>query len=134
MARLARACSASAHHLRNRSTTGSTLPTKGMSSVMRLLSVSLLCHLLQTFANPASFSVNGVEGTCCPLCGTLNQWNIQVCLALLILCVRLILAVQGFKKAIRGCSGIPGLQFICFDVSLKITARPRQSLGLACCQ
>lgn len=23
-------------------------------------------------------SVNGVEGTCCPLCGTLNQWNIQV--------------------------------------------------------
>uniref|UniRef100_A0A7I5E9J3 C2H2-type domain-containing protein n=2 Tax=Trichostrongylidae TaxID=6315 RepID=A0A7I5E9J3_HAECO len=23
-------------------------------------------------------SVNGVEGTCCPLCGTLNQWNIQM--------------------------------------------------------
>ncbi|VDL81117.1 unnamed protein product [Nippostrongylus brasiliensis] len=23
-------------------------------------------------------SINGVEGTCCPLCGTLNQWNIQV--------------------------------------------------------
>lgn len=23
-------------------------------------------------------NVNGVEGTCCPLCGTLNQWNIQI--------------------------------------------------------
>ncbi|KJH50352.1 zinc finger, C2H2 type [Dictyocaulus viviparus] len=23
-------------------------------------------------------SINGVEGTCCPLCGTLNQWNIQM--------------------------------------------------------
>ncbi|KAK6057121.1 zinc finger, C2H2 type [Cooperia oncophora] len=41
---------------------------------------NLRIHINNKHRSETSYSsaVNGVEGTCCPLCGTLNQWNIQM--------------------------------------------------------